>query len=62
MNSQLLVNGVAILIKGVNMHEHNELTGHVIDEATVMKDIRIMKSNNINAVRTCTLSTAGVLV
>jgi beta-galactosidase len=51
-NSQLLVNGVAIRIKGTNMHEHNEVTGHVIDEATVLKDIRVMKSNNINAVRT----------
>ncbi len=53
VNSQLLVNGVAIRLKGVNMHEHNEITGHVIDEATVMKDIRTMKSNNINAMRTC---------
>jgi beta-galactosidase len=53
VNSQLLVNGVALLLKGVNMHEHNELTGHVIDEATVMKDIRTMKSHNINAMRTC---------
>jgi len=51
-NSQLLVNGVAILIKGTNMHEHNDVTGHVIDEATILKDIRVMKSNNINAVRT----------
>jgi beta-galactosidase len=53
INSQLLVNGVAILIKGVNMHEHNDVTGHVIDEETVMKDIRMMKSHNINAMRTC---------
>jgi beta-galactosidase len=52
LNSQLLINGVAIRIKGTNMHEHNEMTGHVIDEATVLKDIRMMKSNNINAVRT----------
>ena len=52
VNSQLLVNGVAIYIKGTNLHEHNEYTGHVIDEATVLKDIRVMKSNNINAVRT----------
>ncbi len=51
-NSQLHVNGVAILLKGTNMHEHNDITGHVIDEATIMKDIRVMKSNNINAVRT----------
>jgi beta-galactosidase len=52
INSQLLINGVAILIKGTNMHEHNDVTGHVVDEATVLKDIRMMKSNNINAVRT----------
>jgi beta-galactosidase len=52
INSQLLVNGVAIHLKGTNMHEHNEFTGHVIDEGTIMKDIRLMKSNNINAVRT----------
>ncbi len=52
INSQLLVNGVAIRVKGTNMHEHNDITGHVIDEATILKDIRVMKSNNINAVRT----------
>lgn len=52
-NSRLLVNGVAIRLKGVNMHEHNELTGHVIDEQTILKDIRTMKSYNINAMRTC---------
>lgn len=51
-DSQLHVNGVAILLKGTNMHEHNDITGHVIDEATILKDIRVMKSNNINAVRT----------
>jgi beta-galactosidase len=52
VKSQLLVNGVAVYLKGTNMHEHNDITGHVIDEATVLKDIRLMKSFNINAVRT----------
>lgn len=51
-DSQLLVNGVAIHLKGTNLHEHNEMTGHVIDEATILRDIRVMKSHNINAVRT----------
>jgi beta-galactosidase len=51
-DSQLHVNGVAILLKGTDMHEHNDITGHVIDEATILKDIRVMKGNNINAVRT----------
>jgi beta-galactosidase len=52
INSQLLVNGVAIRIKGTNMHEHDDVNGHVIDEAMILKDIRVMKSHNINAVRT----------
>ena len=51
INSQLLVNGVAIHLKGTNMHEHSDINGHVIDEATVLKDIRVMKSFNINAMR-----------
>lgn len=51
-NGQLLVNGVAIMIKGTNMHEHDDINGHVIDEAMILKDIRVMKTNNINAVRT----------
>jgi beta-galactosidase len=52
VKSQLLVNGVAIRIKGTNMHEHDDVNGHVVDEATILKDIRVMKSNNINSVRT----------
>jgi beta-galactosidase len=50
-NAQLLVNGVAIYVKGVDMHEHNEITGHYQDEATMLKDIFLMKSHNLNAVR-----------
>jgi beta-galactosidase len=52
INSQLLINGVAVYLKGTDLHEHNDVNGHVIDEATILKDIRVMKSNNINAVRT----------
>ncbi len=52
-NGQLLVNGVPILIKGVNRHEHDEKTGHVISKTLMKKDIELMKQNNINAVRTC---------
>ncbi len=49
---QLLVNGVPITLKGVNMQEHNPETGHVMTEELMMKDILLMKQNNINAVRT----------
>ncbi len=52
VNSLLTINGVPVYLKGTNMHEHHEVNGHVIDEATILKDIRIMKSNNLNAVRT----------
>ncbi|MGA1976394.1 MAG: glycoside hydrolase family 2 TIM barrel-domain containing protein [Bacteroidales bacterium] len=51
-NSRLLINGTAIRIKGTNMHEHDQVNGHVVDEALILKDICMMKSNNINAVRT----------
>ena len=51
-NGQLLVNGQPIYLKGVNLHEHNEFTGHVVDETTMRKDIELMKKFNVNAVRT----------
>lgn len=51
-DSQLLVNGKAVLLKGVNRHEHDELTGHVISKESMLKDIELFKLFNINAVRT----------
>ncbi|MGB0931272.1 MAG: glycoside hydrolase family 2 TIM barrel-domain containing protein, partial [Chitinophagales bacterium] len=48
----LLVNGKYVYLKGVNRHEHDPKTGHVISEESMMEDIRLMKQNNINAVRT----------
>ncbi|WP_291101220.1 MULTISPECIES: glycoside hydrolase family 2 TIM barrel-domain containing protein [unclassified Flavobacterium] len=50
-NGQLLVNGIRIMVHGVNMHEHNPVNGHYQDKETMMKDIRLMKQLNINAVR-----------
>ena len=49
---RFLLNGKAIYLKGTNMHEHDPVRGHSIDEALMLKDIRLMKMNNINAVRT----------
>ncbi|NEW82002.1 MAG: DUF4981 domain-containing protein [Mariniphaga sp.] len=51
-NGQLCVNGVRILVKGVNIHEHHEINGHVQDLETMIKDITVMKKFNINTVRT----------
>ena len=50
---QLLVNGQAILIKGVNRHELDPYKGYVVSKADMERDVRIMKELNINAVRTC---------
>ncbi len=50
-NGLLLVNGVAVKIKGVNRHEHNMYTGKVINKEGMLQDIKVMKQYNINAVR-----------
>lgn len=51
-HAQLLVNGQPVYIKGVNRHEHDAVNGHVVDEASMIEDIRLMKQFNINSVRT----------
>ncbi|MGS0695658.1 glycoside hydrolase family 2 TIM barrel-domain containing protein [Shewanella sp. 0m-4] len=48
---QLLVNNKAITIRGVDRHETDPDTGHVVSRASMETDIRLMKQNNINAVR-----------
>jgi len=48
----LYVNGEYVLSKGVDRHEHDEKTGHVVDEESMRKDLYLMKTNNINTVRT----------
>ena len=50
---QLLVNGQPVLIKGVNRHEFSEKGGPIVTEEDMIRDIRVMKSLNINTVRTC---------
>jgi len=52
-NGVLLVNGVAVKLKGVNKHEHDPIKGHVISREMMLLDVKLMKQNNINAVRTC---------
>ncbi len=52
-NGDLLVNGRRILVKGVNRHEHDPYLGQAITVDSMLKDIRLMKQNNINLVRAC---------
>jgi beta-galactosidase len=52
-DGRFLINGVRVLLKGVNRHEHDPRTGHVISEVSMRQDLELMKRFNINAVRTC---------
>ena len=52
LDGQLCVNGVPILIKGVNRHEHDPDRGKTLTTESMIRDIELMKQFNINAVRT----------
>lgn len=49
---QILINGRPIYIKGVNRHEHDPEYGHYVSMERMIEDIVIMKTHNLNAVRT----------
>lgn len=52
-NNLMCLNGKRIIFKGINRHEWNANGGRVVTEEDMLWDIRFMKQNNINAVRTC---------
>lgn len=47
----IYVNKTAIKLKGVNRHDSDPVTGFVIGEEQMKKDLRMMKENNFNAIR-----------
>ena len=49
---QLKLNGKALLIRGVNRHEHHPEKGHAVSYQDMLLDIKLLKQNNFNAVRT----------
>ena len=49
---QLLVNGKAVMLKGVNRHEWHPQCGRALDVETMEQDVLLMKRHNINTVRT----------
>lgn len=49
----LYFNGKAIKFKGVNLHEHNEFTGHYTDREYIRRSLLRMKEHNVNSIRTC---------
>ena len=52
-DGMFLVNGKQVRFRGVNRHEMDPVTGHVMSEERMLQDILLMKQANINAVRTC---------
>jgi len=51
--NQILFNGKKLMIRGVNRHEFDPDRGQVVTREMMIEDIKLMKQNNINAVRTC---------
>ncbi|MBE0534637.1 MAG: DUF4981 domain-containing protein [Phycisphaerae bacterium] len=49
---RVLVNGQPVLFYGVNRHEHDPDHGRAIPITRMIQDIKLLKQNNINAVRT----------
>ena len=52
-NSQVLVNGQPVLIKGVNRHEIDPDGGFYVSKERMIQDLDRLKELNINAIRTC---------
>ncbi|MGL1886803.1 MAG: DUF4981 domain-containing protein [Reichenbachiella sp.] len=50
--NELLLNGKPIIIKGVNIVEHDPIRGKYINNERVEKIVKLLKQNNINTVRT----------
>ncbi|MBR2963425.1 MAG: beta-galactosidase, partial [Lentisphaeria bacterium] len=50
--NQLLVNGREVILKGVNRHETHPDLGRALTHEVMEQDVKLMKANNINTVRT----------
>lgn len=46
------INGKRLLLKGVNRHDTDPFNGKAVTQECMEEDIRLMKLNNINAIRT----------
>ncbi|MCL1795892.1 MAG: DUF4981 domain-containing protein, partial [Clostridia bacterium] len=48
----VLLNGKPIKFRGVNRHDSDPVTGFAISREQMMRDLRVMKEHNVNAIRT----------
>ncbi len=51
-NSLLYVNGKRVILKGVNRHDSDPLYGRAVRTESMLRDVQLMKQNNINTIRT----------
>lgn len=51
-NSLLYVNGQRVFLKGVNRHDSDPLYGRAVRTESMLRDVTLMKQNNINTIRT----------
>ena len=49
-DGRFCINGVPVLVKGTNRHEHSQL-GRTVSKELMEEDIKLMKQHNINTVR-----------
>ena len=61
-NGNLLINGKYVYLKGANIHEHNDTTGHVQDKETMLRDIKINESQQPECGAYIALSRTGIVV
>ncbi len=52
IGSLLYVNGRRVLLKGVNRHDSDPVTGRTVSTRSMENDVLLMKRNNINTIRT----------
>jgi len=50
-DGMLLVNGVSVKLKGTDIHDHDPFHGRAVDYKWIVKDLKLMKRDNINTVR-----------
>ena len=51
-HSQFYVNGHKVLLKGTNRHDTSPLHGRAVTTEEMLRDVTLMKQNNINTIRT----------
>ena len=52
VDNKILINSKKLILKGINRHEFEAHKGRAISKEDIIDDIKIIKSHNINAIRT----------